>query len=360
VTARIRLARALAALGHRVTVIANCPREATYGKVRYVPCQRVRRIAADVLVLSTSGGALDLRSILDVDVRARRRVVWVQGPPAPHGLHEVGLDSLGVPSNFVRRVARREWGVPGTAIFVAYNAADGVRRWPLFGGGVALRDPFRLIYTSHPAKGLDAAIDVLRILRRRDARYHLHVYGSERLWGEPERARAPEDGVIFHGLTGQTRLARALLTASVSLNLQAREEPLPLAAIEAMRAGCVVVASPVGGYPEIVRHGHNGFLVPGDHRDEATWRRAADVVSRLVDRPDHARYIRRNAQNVPWDWESMAWTWSGHWDWLLRRAGDGTEDTNDSDPACRECGGAYLTLADGYHCVTCGFYSHEP
>src|ERR1700694_5756931 len=90
VTARIRLARALAALGHRVTVLANCPREGTYSSVHYVPWDGVKRIRTDVLVLNTSGGAVDVRPILDVDVQARQRIVWVQGVPAPRGLHEVG------------------------------------------------------------------------------------------------------------------------------------------------------------------------------------------------------------------------------------------------------------------------------
>lgn len=357
VTARIRLARALAALGHRVTVIANTPREATYRSVRWVPCEGARRIRTDILVLNTSGGAVDVRPILEVDVQARQRLVWVQGVPAPKGLHEVGMDVLYVPSNFIRRVACREWEVPGSAVFVAYNAADAVR--PRLGWRHPRRDPYRLVYTSHPGKGLAAAIGVLRELRRRDRRFHLHVFGSARLWGQQEAAPPAEDGLVYHGLTGQARMARALLGAGVSLNLQAREEPLPLAAIEAMRAGCVVLASPVGGYPEIVRHGENGFLVPGDHMDEATWRRAADLVSHLVDRPAHARYLAENARHVPWDWTTMAWTWSGHWDWLADRAEHGPPKVA-LDLPCAECGGAYLPLADGYHCTACGLYRPSP
>src|SRR5262245_9221107 len=74
VTARIRLARALASLGHRVTMLVNCPGEASHAGVRYIPWHGVTRIRTDVLILNTSGGALDLRSILAVDVEARLRV----------------------------------------------------------------------------------------------------------------------------------------------------------------------------------------------------------------------------------------------------------------------------------------------
>jgi len=356
-TARVRLARALASVGHRVTVVANCPREGSYDGVQYVPLDGTKRIRTDVLVLNTSGGGLDLRPIHDVDVQARCRIVWVQGMPAPQALHEVALDFLCAPSNFIRRVAQQEWAVPPAATFVAYNAADAARppRWSL--RLEPARDPYRLVYTSHPDKGLDAAIGVLRLLRRRDARYHLHVYGSARLSGQEESSPPSEDGLTYHGVIGQALLARALLRAGVSLNLQARLEPMPLAALEAMRAGCIVLASPVGGYPEIVRQGHNGFLVPGDHRDEATWRHAADLVSHLTAEPAHARYLRHHARSVPWDWTTMAWTWCGLWDWALAKTTSSPHTIAARDLRCGECGGTYLALADGHHCIACGFYS---
>ena len=47
VTARIRLSRALASLGHRVTMLVSCPREDTYNAVRYVPWPRGDCIRTD-------------------------------------------------------------------------------------------------------------------------------------------------------------------------------------------------------------------------------------------------------------------------------------------------------------------------
>src|SRR5207249_190685 len=60
VTARIRIAEALARRGHKVCVVCNCPVEVTHAGVRYVPLDDVTRIDAEVLVLHTSGGGLDL------------------------------------------------------------------------------------------------------------------------------------------------------------------------------------------------------------------------------------------------------------------------------------------------------------
>ena len=41
-------------------------------------------------------------------------------------------------------------------------------------------------------------------------------------------------------------------------------EPFGLVAAEAMMQGTAVVASATGGLPEIVEHGHTGFLIPPD------------------------------------------------------------------------------------------------
>jgi glycosyltransferase involved in cell wall biosynthesis len=46
-----------------------------------------------------------------------------------------------------------------------------------------------------------------------------------------------------------------------------RTEGMPIACLEAMAAGRVVIASRVGGLAETIVDGHNGLLVePGDHR----------------------------------------------------------------------------------------------
>jgi glycosyltransferase involved in cell wall biosynthesis len=55
---------------------------------------------------------------------------------------------------------------------------------------------------------------------------------------------------------------RELLSKNKIFVLSTHHEGLPLALIEAMAAGCVVIASNVDGVSELIEHGKTGFLVP--------------------------------------------------------------------------------------------------
>lgn len=93
-----------------------------------------------------------------------------------------------------------------------------------------------------------------------------------------ERARARGVGgrVQFLGLCEDVP---ALLASSDIFVLPSRSEALPNALIEAMAAGLPVVASRVGGIPEIVSDGQNGVLVePG---------RPGALASAIVNLMDH-------------------------------------------------------------------------
>ena len=95
-------------------------------------------------------------------------------------------------------------------------------------------------------------------------------------------------------------------------------EPLGIVNLEAMACGAPVVASAVGGIPEVVEDGVTGILVPfepgddpfGSPRDpEAFARDLADAVNRLLEDPDLARRMgeagRRRAVEL-FSWRAIA------------------------------------------------------
>ncbi len=97
----------------------------------------------------------------------------------------------------------------------------------------------------------------------------------------PERAaleaaaRATNADIAFVGRTDRARTA-ALFRGAALFVLPSRHEPMGIVNLEAMAAGAPVVATRVGGVPELVRVGETGLLVPPD--DASALRVAIDEV----------------------------------------------------------------------------------
>ncbi|NIS81730.1 MAG: glycosyltransferase, partial [Anaerolineales bacterium] len=250
VTSRVRMSRALAHLGHDVVMVVNCPKQDRIQGVAYSPLEEVGSIDADVVIVNSSGGEFDLAPEVGLKISAQLKILWISGKAQPKNVMPHSYDFLYAKSNFLRDVVECDWRSPAEKIFVAYNGFDEDLFQIAEREGLA-RDPFRLIYASHPKKGLDSAISILRKLREVEPRFHLVVCGGPLLWGEREEFSISEPNVEYLGLIGQKVLAEELMKSSFSINLQSIEEGFGMLVTESMRAGCVVVASSVGAYPEL-------------------------------------------------------------------------------------------------------------
>jgi N-acetyl-alpha-D-glucosaminyl L-malate synthase BshA len=106
----------------------------------------------------------------------------------------------------------------------------------------------------------DAVLAFAQVLRARPAALILVGDGPER--ADVERLAASlgvSDKVAFLG--EQLQMGRFLAQADLFL-LPSEQESFGLAALEALASGVPVVATRVGGLPEVVRHGETGWLVP--------------------------------------------------------------------------------------------------
>lgn len=84
-------------------------------------------------------------------------------------------------------------------------------------------------------------------------------------------------------------------------------EPLGIVNLEAMACGTAVVASAVGGIPEVVADGTTGLLVPYEERDPQAFESGlAQALNRLVGDPDEAARMgaagrERSEREFGWD-----------------------------------------------------------
>jgi glycosyltransferase involved in cell wall biosynthesis len=102
------------------------------------------------------------------------------------------------------------------------------------------------------------------------------------------------DRVRLRGYVPPEELREALAGASLVVLPSIWPEPLGLVALEALACGLPVIASDIGGIPEVIVHGVNGALVP--HGD-------ADELARALDRVlgDDAMYerLRQGVRTLP-------------------------------------------------------------
>ena len=91
----------------------------------------------------------------------------------------------------------------------------------------------------------------------------------------------------------QAQRKQATLAGATLFVLPSFVEGMPMALLEAMSFGLPVIATPVGGVPEILTHGHDGLLVPpGDIAALAA------AIARLTSDPELRQRLGRAARDT--------------------------------------------------------------
>ena len=137
-----------------------------------------------------------------------------------------------------------------------------------------------------PEKAQDTLLDALAILRDTDVKFHCTLVGEGPMRRSIEARAAQLDLHAHLTLTGALppdRVAEIYGKADVIV-LSSISEGVPIVLMEAMSHALPVVATRVGGIPELVDDGRTGLLVPSE--DPAS---LADALRRVLDDPERAK-----------------------------------------------------------------------
>jgi glycosyltransferase involved in cell wall biosynthesis len=198
------------------------------------------------------------------------------------------LDALAVahsilsPSHFVRKQLEAAGVAPGRIRIVPYGIQRRATPLPDRSEDGGPNRALRIGYFGQlaPHKGIHVLVAAARSLRT--GRFELVVHGPETphvAYVAKLRELAGGDPRIrFAGAYDNSRMEELLATLDVSVVPSVWYENYPFVVLEAFRAGLPVVASRVGGLPEMIRDGADGLLFePGSEAD------LARALERLVE-----------------------------------------------------------------------------
>jgi len=194
-----------------------------------------------------------------------------------------------VSHDMARKMVSR--GVPASKIQVVHNACLVHHEGDPLAWSDQAPPVIGVVARLSPEKGVDVALQVHRVVVRRLPGARMLVAGEGPTRAALERQARElgiESSVCFLGHREPIGSVYEGLTA---LLIPSRSEGLPNVVLEAMSRGVPVVATSVGGLPEVIENGESGFLAPSGDVEAL-----AAKVLRLLEDPLARRHLGQRAR----------------------------------------------------------------
>ena len=144
-----------------------------------------------------------------------------------------------------------------------------------------------------PIKNHHLFLEAAALVAREDPAARFVIVGDGILRPALER-HAQETGIADRVIfTGWRRDLPDIYADLYVLTVTSNNEGTPVSAIEAMAAGCPVVATHVGGLPDLISEGKTGYLVPPGNASAV-----ATAVLRVLQQPEMARCMGETARKA--------------------------------------------------------------
>lgn len=316
-TALVRMAKALCGLGNHVSVYCNC-NEGIYNGVTYTSLEKFKASSCNVFIATTSSKC-ELAESFE-DIRADIKIIWIHGKAFIKGIKEIGYDYIYSVSSYMKDIITSEWELPADKIFVTHNGFSEDNIKDAF-SQILPRDNHGIIFASHPSKGLERIIGIVKELRRKYPGFYIDVYGGNKLWGAGfnDNDLPHETFVNFKGLIGQKELTRSFVKYNLMLALSSVPDTSSIAIHEAKKCGVIVIASAVGGNSEIIKDGYDGFLIKEDYLSDECMDKVISIILKLMNDPGLMETLRGNAMRYDRSWNVAAKEWIDHWDSAMKK-----------------------------------------
>lgn len=188
-------------------------------------------------------------------------------------------DLIGVSSNVTEMTTAASWRPQ-----MRHTVRNGIDALP-YQSTRRIENPHQILCVARlsPEKGVDVLVDAMAILAHQDSRWHLNIAGDglcrSAIKEQIERLNLDDRVTVLGSICD---VAERLSETGVFV-LPSHSEGVSLTLLEAMFASVPIVATAVGGTPEVIENDVTGLLVPpGDPEQMAA------AISRIVQEPIEA------------------------------------------------------------------------
>jgi len=273
-TTIVNVAKELAKRGHEVIVYVKCNFPDIYDGVKYYQYYDYKPLSEDILI-----GFESLPKIYS----AGKVFNWSTRVAIEDVVKYPSVDKLIVSSEWHRDRYASE--LPNELVKKMVVIEPGVsdkffqdtKKWE-----------FSITYAGHPYKGgMEALIETTRRLKPKIPNCQIHVHGGGGLWGWDNEQYRPlydkliHSKILFHGQGGKKRMISQFNGSQIFLYPTGKkiQEAFCLVVLEAMAAGCVVIASDNGNIKNLVSDA--GYVIQGSIKDYKWHLEAVEKIMKL-------------------------------------------------------------------------------
>lgn len=225
-----------------------------YAATAMIPAFMLSKIANKPYVVTCHGS----------DIRILRKKIYIRFLQKILLLNASAVLSV---SKEIRGLLMKEYGLPSQSLKLVPNGYDEelVKRLRVRSSNPVSQNPSLVFVGSlRGVKDPLNLIEVFKVVSERVKNVHLQIVGDGPLRQAVERKieyYGLQDLVTMHGAVSNQKALEVLASSEIYVSTSV-EEGFPTSLVEAMALGKAVVATNVGGVPEIVIDGLNGLLAP--------------------------------------------------------------------------------------------------
>jgi glycosyltransferase involved in cell wall biosynthesis len=323
-TQAIQICRELSKLGYKVKIFNKCKEnhmDSGGYDVEYIPFQDFPKYSEkfeyDHFIASRYLDCFNYSFKSKQNIAMIHDVFLIMNGRDKKDVHLDKIDKYFCLSNRHAQFVSEYHGIPKDKIVVTSNGLDFSR----FENKNIERNPYKLIYSSSPDRGLERLLD---LFPRLNEKAELHIYyGFEnfrdqeyvkKMMGKIDNLNANKTRIFYHGRVGQDQLAEEFISSSIWAYPTWFEETHCITALEAMAGGCVVLSSDYWGLSDTVKDG--GILLPmNDDRNtvfskvyEDTW--VSECNHLLLDNKYREYWRKKGFERVRrFTWSNVAAQW---------------------------------------------------